>query len=152
MRFITTTFVAAALVSGLAHGQTPEDGTAGPRLREPAPVTQDPGSWRAKGGGRITQDDITSGAMTLREIRFAGMEVFSTPFTKADGFGDGPMVPGDPTSPGKSLQHPAEELPALVRERGDRRPEDVLPGPFPKTAQGLEALFEVEDPGVSSRS
>ncbi|MCP4228367.1 MAG: hypothetical protein GY773_33875, partial [Actinomycetia bacterium] len=100
MRSIGTTFVAAALVSGLAYGQTPEDGWAGPRLNEPPPITQDPGSWRAKGGGRITQDDITSGTMTLDEIRFAGMEVFSTPFTKADGFGDGPMNPADPTSPG----------------------------------------------------
>ncbi len=100
MRLIKTSFVVVALVSGLAHGQTPEDGAAAPRRLEPPPITHDPGSWRARGGGRITQDDITSGTLTLREIRFAGMEVFSTPFTKADGFGDGPMNPADPTSPG----------------------------------------------------
>ncbi len=100
MRFIKATLAAAVLISGLAHGQTPEDGKAGPRELEPPPVTRDPGSWRAMGGARITQDDITGGTMTLDEIRFAGMEVFSTPFTKADGFGDGPMNPADPTSPG----------------------------------------------------
>ncbi|MCP3962442.1 MAG: hypothetical protein GY719_31760, partial [bacterium] len=100
MRLIRNTFMAAALVSGLAHAQTPEDGGAGPRRLEPPPLTQAPGSWRAMGGARITQDDITSGSLTLLEIRFAGMEVFSTPFTKADGFGDGPMDPVDPTSPG----------------------------------------------------
>ncbi len=100
MRLIKTTFAAAALAAGLAHGQTPEDGAAGPRQVEPPPVTQAPGSWRTLGGGRITQDDITSGSLSLREIRWAGMEIFSTPFTKADGFGDGPMSSADPTSPG----------------------------------------------------
>ncbi len=100
MRFITAMLMMAVLVSGLAYGQTPEDGRARPRQLEPAPVTRDPGSWRAMGGARITQADITSGTMTVDEIRLAGMEVFSTPFTKADGFGDGPMSPVDPTSPG----------------------------------------------------
>ncbi len=100
MRWIRIMFVAAALVPGSAHGQTPEDRGAGPRHLEPPPITQDSGSWRAKGGGRITQDDITSGTLSLREIRRAGMEVFSTPFTKAQGWGDGPMSPVDPTSPG----------------------------------------------------
>ncbi|MBT8137663.1 MAG: hypothetical protein KJO54_11665 [Gammaproteobacteria bacterium] len=46
------------------------------------------------------QDDIASGAMTLDEIRHAGMQVFATPFNKLDGYGDGPTDPADPTSPG----------------------------------------------------
>ena len=50
----------------------------------------------ALGRNRITQDDITSGRLTIKEIRRKGMEIFSTPFNKLDGFGDGPMDPDDP--------------------------------------------------------
>lgn len=38
--------------------------------------------------------------MTLEDIRRAGMKVFSAPFNRMDGYGDGPVDPIDPTSPG----------------------------------------------------
>ena len=50
--------------------------------------------------GRITQSQIESGALTLDEIRRSGLEVFCEPFDLADGFGDGPMNPLNPVSPG----------------------------------------------------
>ncbi len=52
------------------------------------------------GTDRITQDQIESGALSLDEIRAAGLKIFSTPFNKLDGYGDGPTNPNDPTSPG----------------------------------------------------
>lgn len=45
---------------------------------------------------RITQADIVGGAFTLRELRRRGLEMFTTPFNKYDGHGDGPSGP-DPT-------------------------------------------------------
>lgn len=89
MRPISTTFLALVLMSGLAYGQTPQ---------EPPPITTPPGSSRTL--GRVTQDEITNGSLSLREIRLLGRTLFSTPFTRADGFGDGTMNPADPTSPG----------------------------------------------------
>lgn len=41
---------------------------------------------------RTTQEQITGGELSLKEIRFRGMKLFTTPFTKADGFGDGPAA------------------------------------------------------------
>jgi hypothetical protein len=38
--------------------------------------------------------------MSLDEIRSAGLKMFSTPFNKRDGYGDGPMNPLDTTGPG----------------------------------------------------
>jgi hypothetical protein len=49
---------------------------------------------------RLTQAEIASGALSLLEIRLAGLKVFATQFRKADGFGDGPINPADTTSPG----------------------------------------------------
>lgn len=49
---------------------------------------------------RITQDQITSGELTLDEIRRAGMLVFTTPFNRLDGYGDGPMNRVNTISPG----------------------------------------------------
>lgn len=49
---------------------------------------------------RITQAMITSGSVPLQVIRTHGLRMFATPFNKLDGFGDGPMNPLDPTSPG----------------------------------------------------
>lgn len=51
---------------------------------------------------RITQDQIASGAFSLRDIRMAGLRIFATPFNRQDGYGEGPMEPADPdhTSPG----------------------------------------------------
>jgi len=38
--------------------------------------------------GRVTQDQIVNGELSLREIRRAGLRVFTTPFNKIDGYGD----------------------------------------------------------------
>ncbi|MEM9803185.1 MAG: di-heme oxidoredictase family protein [Planctomycetota bacterium] len=54
----------------------------------------------ALGTSRITQGDITSGSLSLDEIRAAGLRMFATPFNRLDGYGDGSMDPLDPTSPG----------------------------------------------------
>ena len=58
------------------------------------------GEEPALGSDRITQAEIESGALTLSEIRAAGLRIFATPFNTLDGYGDGPMDPTDPTSPG----------------------------------------------------
>jgi len=49
---------------------------------------------------RTAQADIESGMLSLAELRRAGLKMFTTPFNKFDGFGDGPLDPLDPTSPG----------------------------------------------------
>ena len=51
-------------------------------------------------GPRITQADILTGAKSYAQIRNHGLRVFSSPFNRLDGYGDGPMDPLDPTSPG----------------------------------------------------
>jgi hypothetical protein len=51
-------------------------------------------------GVDVTQEEIASGSVSLGEIRRQGQLVFSAPFSKADGYGDGPGVGPDPTSPG----------------------------------------------------
>jgi di-heme oxidoreductase (putative peroxidase) len=48
----------------------------------------------------IQQYEIANGYKTVKEIRKRGLIVFSTPFTNAVGFGDGPMDPLDTISPG----------------------------------------------------
>ena len=48
----------------------------------------------------ITQAEIEARTHTLNTLRSAGRRVFSTPFNKADGHGDGPMDPSDPTALG----------------------------------------------------
>jgi len=52
-------------------------------------------------GGRlaeiaITQEEIASGDLSLREIQGAGIRVFSTPFNTEDGYGDGPQSTTSP--------------------------------------------------------
>ncbi len=54
----------------------------------------------ALGDSRIRQTDVVGGAMSLQDIRRAGMVVFSTPFNRLDGYGDGPVDLADPLSPG----------------------------------------------------
>jgi hypothetical protein len=49
---------------------------------------------------RITQDSIVSGDLDLQELRKAGMKIFTTPFNRFDGMGDGPVNRNDTTSPG----------------------------------------------------
>ncbi|NND45921.1 MAG: hypothetical protein HKN58_11410 [Xanthomonadales bacterium] len=63
-------------------------------------IAELPGEGPRLGAERISQSEIESGQLTLRDIRLAGLKVFSTPFNKQDGFGDGPMNVLDPTSPG----------------------------------------------------
>ena len=46
---------------------------------------------------RITQEDVESGAFTLKELRAEGQRIFATPFNKFDGMGDGPVDASDPT-------------------------------------------------------
>ena len=53
-----------------------------------------PGEAPALGSYRITQTEITN-VLTLLEIRREGRRIFSTPFNKHDGYGDGPN--GRPT-------------------------------------------------------
>jgi hypothetical protein len=48
----------------------------------------------------FSHEDIAGGTVSLDLIRRQGMTVFTTPFNKHDGFGDGRMNPKDPTSPG----------------------------------------------------
>ena len=43
-------------------------------------------------GVDVTQDALASGAIPLDEIRRQGQLVFSSPFSKADGYGDGPAL------------------------------------------------------------
>lgn len=53
------------------------------------------------GFDRIQQSDIAGGLIPFKEIRRAGMRMFSSPFNKLDGYGDGPMNNiNDTTSPG----------------------------------------------------
>ncbi|AWF81708.1 hypothetical protein BTJ40_13205 [Microbulbifer sp. A4B17] len=39
---------------------------------------------------RVSQNEITQGQLDLNEIREAGLIIFSTPFNRYDGYGDGP--------------------------------------------------------------
>jgi len=60
-------------------------------------------SRRAEGpnfDGRVTQDQISLGELGLREIRMAGLRVFTTAFNKLAGYGDGPMDLADTVSAG----------------------------------------------------
>ena len=52
--------------------------------------------------GRITQDQIANGSLSLSEIRLAGLKIFATPFNHYDGYGEGPLDFSNPdhTSPG----------------------------------------------------
>ena len=52
------------------------------------------------GSDRLTQQRLVSGELSLLEIRRRGRAIFSTPFSKLDGYGDGPMDRDDPISPG----------------------------------------------------
>jgi len=54
-----------------------------------------------RAGVTVTQEQIENGELSLKEIRRQGMLVFSTPFTRADGYGDGPFDRSeDPILPG----------------------------------------------------
>ncbi|MBL8729703.1 MAG: hypothetical protein JNM25_14840 [Planctomycetes bacterium] len=66
----------------------------------PPATAQAPAAVAALTPPRITQAMLTSGTLPLDTIRTHGLRMFATPFRKADGYGDGPMNPLDPTSPG----------------------------------------------------
>lgn len=51
-------------------------------------------------GDRLTQTEVTSGDLDFDDLRREGRRIFSTPFNKIDGYGDGPVDGIDPTSPG----------------------------------------------------
>jgi hypothetical protein len=69
-------------------------------LSATASAQNPPGEGPALGKNRITQADIVGGGLSENDIRLAGQKIFSTPFNKLDGYGDGPMNPLDTTSPG----------------------------------------------------
>jgi len=60
-----------------------------------------PGEGPRLGDVAITQQQIVDRELSHFEIRQIGMRMFSTPFNKSDGYGDGPMDPDDPVSFGK---------------------------------------------------
>ena len=49
---------------------------------------------------RVTHQEIAGNDLTIHQIRQAGLEIFTTPFNKIDGYGDGPMDLNDTLSPG----------------------------------------------------
>ncbi len=77
---VLTLFIVTFLPFSLAQ----EPVVDGPRLPRP----------------RIQQQDIGADLFTLDELRSIGRIVFSTPFNKHDGYGDGPMDHTDAISPG----------------------------------------------------
>lgn len=76
---VNVTFVFALLCQGASFGEALGEG---PAL---APIS-------------ITQFEIESGKFSLHELRRIGRQIFSTPFNKLDGFGDGPFIGEDPTT------------------------------------------------------
>ena len=57
----------------------------------------------------ITQEEIASGAVTLEQIRAVGKLIYTTPYNKSDGLGDGPCdISKDRTQPGNrpTIQNP----------------------------------------------
>lgn len=67
-----------------------------PRIASAAEAT---GEGPALAPINITQDEIESGKFSLLELRRIGRQIFSTPFNKLDGYGDGPHdIAEDPTA------------------------------------------------------
>lgn len=62
-----------------------------PALQTTAWAADLPGEGPRLGADRITQEQVVGGALSLLDIRRAGLRMFTTPFNKADGYGDGPM-------------------------------------------------------------
>ena len=59
-----------------------------------------PGEQAALPTTRISQAEIASGEAERLAIRLLGMRLFTTPFNRHDGYGDGPLDPTDPLAPG----------------------------------------------------
>jgi hypothetical protein len=51
-------------------------------------------------GVRVTQEMIVGGGFDEEQIRGFGLRIFTTPFNKFDGYGDGPMDPSNTVAPG----------------------------------------------------
>jgi hypothetical protein len=83
MSFVSISLIVCGLLVMISSSDAEGEG---PRL---GPITS-----------RTAQSDIESGMLSLEELRLAGFKMFVTPFNKFDGFGDGPIDPLDPTSPG----------------------------------------------------
>jgi hypothetical protein len=49
---------------------------------------------------RPTQSEIEAGDVRLADLQVAGLRMFTTPFNRLDGYGDGPMDPSDTLTPG----------------------------------------------------
>jgi len=88
--------LAAVLASLPAAAQTVGSADSGPIGSGPTPAAGVALDGPAIPTPRITQADITSGAFNHRQLRRRGLEMFTTPFNKYDGHGDGPAGP-DPT-------------------------------------------------------
>lgn len=56
-----------------------------------AVLADEPGEGPALGTERVTQEEIQK--LSLREMRTAGLRMFTTPFNRHDGYGDGPHDP-----------------------------------------------------------
>jgi hypothetical protein len=65
-----------------------------------AVAAAEPGEGGALGTDRIRHEDIRAGRLDLKDVRAAGMKVFTTPFNRFDGLGDGDYDPADPVTPG----------------------------------------------------
>ena len=78
------------------------------------------------GPDRITQAAITEGGLAIDQIRAGGLRIFTTPFNKLDGYGDGPMNAADTIShldPKPGLKYSADQdhyvIPDLIVEKID---------------------------------
>ncbi len=94
--------VVLAVIPSLAQAQFDVGGhpLVGGPTHQPESTFVPPGTGPALGTDRITQDQIVNEELSEKEIRKAGMRMFSTPFNRFDGYGDGPVNVFDPTSPG----------------------------------------------------
>jgi hypothetical protein len=91
MQTLTTGTAAALWLTFLFVVSSPSSSRADP-LEGPA---------LERAGVTITQQQISGGEVSLKEIRRQGRLVFSTPFNTADGYGDGPVAAAeDPIAPG----------------------------------------------------
>jgi hypothetical protein len=104
---LLTLSLALLAPSSLAQLALDSDALLGSGPVPAKPMLHPPGTGPALGTDRITQAQILSGALSEKDIRKAGMRMFSTPFNRLDGYGDGLVNPNDPTTPGgrPSLQN-----------------------------------------------
>jgi hypothetical protein len=103
VRSLVSLAAAIATVSSASTAQTalPRGSLLDPEGVEGIATNNDFGTGPIDGPAlpqpRLTHAQLTSGAFSLKQIRRRGLEIFNTPFNFADGFGDGPVNPLDPT-------------------------------------------------------